>query len=159
MVKIENKWYIGAAYKDSEKPKHIHNTMFVLGEIYHVQKMDSEFSKVKGKFKNSLGGTEYKEQSMKISILEKHIMLAHYDEQMIYPRYVTKFDEHDKSHDSSCDLYEEHKNKPIGTKCVSYADAPGIGKTVEVITKITKEGIYGILIINTIRTMDKNDVI
>lgn len=70
------KTYKTKAIKTSEKPLHVYPTMFLKGEIYFVTKRDDsndEFVTVSGKFGNSLGGFEYKEQGIMKSICKEHL--------------------------------------------------------------------------------------
>jgi len=54
------------AIKDSPKPEHVHDTMFVKDYIYLVDRIQGDEYRVMvyGKFKNSLGGFSIKEQSI-----------------------------------------------------------------------------------------------
>ena len=68
------KIFKATATKSSPTPKHVHANMFIAGEVYSVSKSnDPEWIRVSGKFKNSLGGFEHKEQSIQKSICKEFL--------------------------------------------------------------------------------------
>jgi len=72
-------------------------------------------------------------------------------EVQIYPKYVWADNAEGKKLYS---LYTEYSKKPIGTRTYAEAGAPGIGHVIHEITRIDENGIYGILIENTMRVPD-----
>jgi len=71
----------------------------------------------------------------------------------IYPSKVCTFID-DKEQIIPYSLYEEYKNKPIGTRTYASAGAPGIGHIIHEITRIDEKGIYGIVIEDTMQIPD-----
>ena len=70
------KSFKATATKSSPTPKHVHANMFIAGEVYSVSKSnDPEWIRVSGKFKNSLGGFEHKEQSIQKSICKEFLKI------------------------------------------------------------------------------------
>jgi len=71
------KTYIAKAVKTSPVPQHVHATMFIQSEVYQVRKIenDKEFVRVEGRFKNSLGGFEFKSQSIKKTICQEYLTI------------------------------------------------------------------------------------
>jgi len=70
------KTYKTKAIKSSEKPLHVLATMFIKGEVYFVTKgegLNDKFVTVRGKFRNSLSGFEYKEQAILKSICKEYL--------------------------------------------------------------------------------------
>ena len=68
------KTYKCIAIKTSPVPQHVHAIMFIKGEMYAVTKnSDPEWATVNGKFGNSLGGFERKEQSIQTSICREYL--------------------------------------------------------------------------------------
>jgi hypothetical protein len=144
------------AKKTSDKPLHVLETMFIQGEFYTVSKSNnSDYVKVSGKFQNSLGGTARKEQELPKAECQEHLIYVEGNEKELYPKYVycSEKDENGE-YKKLYDLYEAYKSKKVGTLCTSEAGAPGIGKCITVITKITKKGIYGVEIFNNIFVPD-----
>ena len=154
---MKTKRFKTVAKKDSKKPLHVLPTMFIKGEFYWITKLDKDFVLVSGKFKNSLGGTETKEQGIMKSICKEHLMYIDGNEKKIYPKYVQGFDENNKEIKKLYSLYKQHKNDPLGTQLYHDVGAPGIGHSEEVITKITDEAIYGVEIFNNVRIGEIND--
>lgn len=74
------KIYKTVAISDSEMVQHVLPTMFIKGEDYNVKRHPKydDFVVVSGLFKNSLGGTERKEQSICIEEARKHLIYVHY---------------------------------------------------------------------------------
>ena len=63
------------AFKTSITPIHVHATMFIKDELYYISpSIHSEFATVRGLFRNSLGGTEYRTQSILRTACEKHLI-------------------------------------------------------------------------------------
>ncbi len=62
-------------------------------------------------------------------------------EKLFYPAVITVFRD-GEYYLAPYNLYQKHKNDPIGTQIKSYAGAPGVGYTIHEITRITEEGIY-----------------
>jgi len=71
------KTYTATAKKTSKVPAHVHATMFIKGNEYSVTKTDDpDWVRVSGKFRNSLGGHEYKEQSIQKTICAEHLTIC-----------------------------------------------------------------------------------
>lgn len=150
------KTYKCIAKKDSPAPEHVHATMFIGGEVYHCKKSIDGFADVSGKFRNSLGGFEIKNQAIKVGLCREHLVIVELNEELVYPPKVWA----DNSEGSKpYELYEKHKNDPVGTILVAFAGAPGIGRISHMITRVDKTGVYGVMIENTMQMLDPEDVI
>ena len=148
-------------------PNHVHSNMFIEGEIYYVQKYPKEataadlFVSVSGKFFNSLGGFEKKDNSILKTICREFLVIIENHEKRIYPARVSKFLPNGELDPAGkpYDLYENHKNDPVGTILHHEAGAPGIGYCREMITRIDKTGVYGVQIENTMRILDPSECV
>lgn len=70
------KVFIYQAIETAKEPAHVHATMFVKDELYKVKRgIDDTFVSVEGRFKNKLGGFEYKCQSLKKYYCKKYLVL------------------------------------------------------------------------------------
>ena len=77
----------------------------------------------------------------------------------IYPAKVYRYDENDKPVEVDYELFQLHKNDPVGTLLFHDVAAPGTGTITKKITKIDKTGVYGITIKSTVRELTLADVI
>ena len=145
----------------SSPPEHIHNTMFISGEIYLCFRDGMDRVQVSGKFVNRLGGFETKSQSLRKCDCREYLIIIEKSEKCIYPARVVKFLPNGELDPAGkpYDCYENHKNDPVGTILHHDAGAPGIGFTREMITRTDSTGVYGVLIEDTMRTLTPEECI
>lgn len=65
--------HIAKCILQSEVPKHVHPTMFIKNNLYSIFERIDEWDIIEGRFMNSLGGSEYKVQSIKRDIWKQHL--------------------------------------------------------------------------------------
>jgi len=76
----------------------------------------------------------------------------------IYPSTITSFDGDTRKKVPYTMYLDALENKKVGDEIYSSVGAPGIGHTIEVITKIDETGVYGYLKEDTTRILTESEV-
>lgn len=80
-------------------------------------------------------------------------------EELIYPPKVLRYDQHGVGHIVDYELYAETiRTKKVGDLLVAYAGAPGTGRIVRQITRMSYSGIYGVTVEDSIRELEPWEV-